>query len=39
MSKHLSSKYFRENKERLQNLSKEEKEKSDNIVVNVTKIF
>ena len=39
MSKHLLSKYFRENKERLQNLSKEEKEKSDNIVVNVTKIF
>ena len=46
MSKNLSAKYYQENKERLQiksrerwqNLSKEEKEKSDNMVVNVTKI-
>ena len=43
MSKSLSLKYFRENEERLQktyqNLSKEEKEKSNNMVANVTKIF
>ena len=46
MSKNLSAKYFQENKERLQkkaheryqNLSKDEKEKSNNMVVNVTKI-
>ena len=46
MSKNLSAKYFLENKERLQkkaheryqNLSKDEKEKSNNMVVNVTKI-
>ena len=46
MSKNLSVKYYRENKERLQNksreryqnLSKEEKEKSKNMVVNITKI-
>ena len=46
MSKNLSAKYYQENKERLQkkareryqNLSKEEKEKSDNMVMNVTKI-
>ena len=37
MSKNLSAKYFQENKERYQSLSKEEKEKSDNMVVNVTK--
>ena len=46
MSKTLSAKYCRENKERLQkkareryqNLSKEEKRKSDDMVVKVTKI-
>ena len=46
MSKNSSAKYYRENKERLQkraceryqNLSKEEKEKQNNTVVNVTKI-
>ena len=46
MSKNLSAKYYQENKEglqkevreRYQNLSKKEKEKSDNMVVNVTKI-
>ena len=46
MSKNVSAKYFLENKERLQkkaheryqNLSKDEKEKSNNMVVNVTKI-
>ena len=47
MSKNLSAKYYQENKERLQkkareryqNLSKQEKgNKSDNMVVNVTKI-
>ena len=46
MSKNLSAKYYQQIKERLQkkacekyqNLSKEEKEKKDNIVVNVTKI-
>ena len=46
MSKNLSTKYYQENKERLQNkaretyqeLSKEEKEKSDNMVVNLTKV-
>ena len=47
MSKNLSAKYYQENKERLQkkarerykNLSKEEKRnKSDNMIVNVTKI-
>ena len=46
MSKNLSGKYYQENKERLQkkaceryqNLSKEEKEKNNNMVVNVTKI-
>ena len=46
MSKNLSAKYYQENKERLQkkaperyqNLSKEEKEKSDIMVVSVTKI-
>ena len=45
-SRTLSAKYYQEIKERLQktagkryqNLSKEEKEKSDNMVVNVTKI-
>ena len=44
--KDLSAKYYQENKERLQkeaheryqNLSKEEYEKSNNIVLNVTKI-
>ena len=46
MSKNLSAKYYQENKERLQkksrekyqSLSKEEKKKADNMVVNVTKI-
>ena len=46
MSKNLSAKYYQENKERLQkkareryqNLSIEEKEKSDNMIVNITKI-
>ena len=46
MSKNLSVKHYQENKERLQkkareiyqNLSKEEKKKSYNMVVNVTKI-
>ena len=46
MSKNLFAKYYQENKEKLQikaperyqNLSKEEKEKSSNMVVNVTKI-
>ena len=46
MSKNLSAKYYQENKEilqkeageRYQNLSKEEKEKNDNRVKNVTKI-
>ena len=46
MSKNLSAKYFQVNKERLQkkareryqNLSREEKEKSNNMVVNATKI-
>ena len=46
MSENLSAKYYQENKERLQKkarerykkFSKEEKEKSNNIVVNVTKI-
>ena len=46
MYKLLSAKYYQENKERLQkkaleryqNLSKEEKEKNHNMVVNVTKI-
>ena len=46
MPKNLSAKYDHENKERLQkkareryqNLSKEEKEKNDNMVVNVIKI-
>ena len=46
MSKNLSAKYYQENKERLQkkaseryqNLSKEEKEKSDIMVASVTKI-
>ena len=46
MSKNLSAKYYQENKERLQkkareryqDLSKEEKNKSSNMVVNVTKI-
>ena len=46
MSKNLSAKYYQENKERMQkkshekcqNLSKEEKEKSNNMVVNDTKI-
>ena len=46
MYKHLSAKYYQENKERLQkkareryqDLSKEEKNKSSNMVVNVTKI-
>ena len=45
MSKNLSTKYYQENRERLkkkaceryQNLSKEEKEKNNNMVVNVTK--
>ena len=45
MSKNLSAKYCQENKERLQktareiyqNLFKEEKEKSINMVVNITK--
>ena len=47
MSKNLSVKYYQENKEKLrkkareryQNLSKEEKEKSNNMIVNVTKIY
>ena len=46
MYKLLSAKYYQENKERLQkkaleryqSLSKEEKEKNHNMVVNVTKI-
>ena len=46
MSKDLSAKFCEENKERLQkkareryqNLSKEEKQKSNNMVVDVTKI-
>ena len=46
MCKNLSTKYYEENKERLQkkaceryqNLYKEEKEKNDNMVVNVSKI-
>ena len=46
MSKNLSAKYYEANEERpqkkaperYQNLSKEEKEKNDDIVVNVTKI-
>ena len=46
MSKYLSAKYYQENKERLrktareryQNLSEEEEEKSNNMVTNVTKI-
>ena len=46
MSKNLSTKYYQENKERLQekaheryqNLSKEEKKKNDNMVVNVIKV-
>ena len=47
MSKTLLAKYYQENKERplekkarerYQNLSKEEKEKSGNMVVNITKI-
>ena len=46
MPKDLSAKYYQENKERLQkkaskryqNLSKEEQEESDNMVMNVTKI-
>ena len=47
MSKNFSAKYYHENKERIQkkaretcqNLFKKEKEKSDNIIMNVTKIF
>ena len=47
MTKNLSAKYYQENKEilqekarvRNQNLSKEEKEKSNNTVVNDTKIY
>ena len=47
MSKNLSSKYYQENKERLQkkaceryqNISEEEKEKRNNMVVNITKIY
>ena len=47
MSKNLLAKYYQENKERLQkkareryqNLSREEKEKSNNMAVNVIKIF
>ena len=42
----LSAKYYQENKEKLQkklmkyqNLSNKEKEKNDNMVVNITKIF
>ena len=46
MSKNFSAKYYQETKERLQrkarerhqNLSKEEKEKNDNMAANVTKI-
>ena len=46
MYKNLSAKYYQENKERIkkkareryQNLSKEETEKSSNMVVNVTNI-
>ena len=46
MSKRLSAKYYQENKERLQNklakdikiFLKKKKKKSDNMVVNVTKI-
>ena len=46
MSKNLSGKYYQENKERVQkkaheryqNLSKEEKEKKNNMILNVTKI-
>ena len=47
MSKNLPAKCYQENKERLQkkareryqNLSREEKEKSSNMAVNVIKIF
>ena len=46
MSQVLSDKYFKDNKEKLQktckryqSLSKEEKEKNRNIVVNDTKIY
>ena len=44
MSKNVSDKYYQENKDRLQkkltkDLSNEEKEKSDNIVVNNKKIY
>ena len=39
MSKNLSTKYYQEYKERYQNLSKEEKEKSNNMVVEDTKIY
>ena len=47
MSKSSSAKYYQENRKRVQKkaperyqyLSKEEKEKSDNMVMNVTKIF
>ena len=46
MTKNLSAKHYQENKERLQkkvrercsSLSKEEKEKSDNMVLNIAKI-
>ena len=46
MFKYLSAKHYQKNKERLQkkareryqNLSIEEKEKSDNMIVNITKI-
>ena len=41
MSKNLSAKYYQENKEGLQknqNLSKEEKEKDNYMVVNATKV-
>ena len=47
MSKNLSAKYYQRNKERLQKklvkdfkiLLKEEKEKSNNMAMNVTKMF
>ena len=47
MSKHLSAKYYQENKERIKTklgkdikvFLKKKKQKSDNIVVNVRKIF
>ena len=39
MSKNLSGKYYRENKERIKIFLKKKRKKSENMVVNVTKIF